>query len=132
MSQVRGEMAQRIVEDWVSFWNTYDLDLVDRLFLCDDRVTYLSSERQGLIKGIEAVRKHHEGFGFVRGGKTTGNRLWLENLDAEEFGPATVVTGIWFFRRQNATADQKGPVTLVYVQGADRPRIAHANFGNYA
>jgi hypothetical protein len=49
-----------IVDDWVKFWNTYDLNQVEKLFLKDDRVTYFSSERQGVIKGYEALVRHHE------------------------------------------------------------------------
>lgn len=43
----------------------------EKLFLKDDRVTYFSSEKQGVIKGYEALLKHHEGFGFVKGGKVS-------------------------------------------------------------
>lgn len=37
-------------------WNSYDLTLVDHLFLADAYVTYFSSEKEGLITGIEALR----------------------------------------------------------------------------
>jgi hypothetical protein len=43
--------------------------MVDKLFLKDSRLTYFSSAKQGIIKGIEAIRRHHEEFGFVEGGK---------------------------------------------------------------
>ncbi|MCP4897998.1 MAG: hypothetical protein GY906_13580, partial [bacterium] len=55
--------AESIVSPWVEMWNAYDLDMVDKLFVIDDRVTYLSSEKEGTIVGIEAVREHHRGFG---------------------------------------------------------------------
>jgi len=128
-------MAQKfnpkIVDNWVKFWNTYDLNQVERLFLKDGRVTYFSSEKQGVIKGFEELVKHHEGFGFVKGGKIQSNKLWLEGIDIEDFGDSVIVCAIWFFKRSNAEIPQKGPVTIVYVRTGDDWRIAHANFGNY-
>jgi hypothetical protein len=131
MVQPGQELAARITKDWVSFWNTYDLDLVEKLFLTDARVSYFSSEKQGVIKGIDALKKHHEGFGFVRGGKTQGNRLWLEDLDAQIIEPVVVITAIWHFQRQNADTVQKGPVTLVYTQVGNEYRLWHGHFANY-
>jgi len=118
------------VEKWVKSWNTYDLDQVDELFLQDDRVTYFSSEKEGAIIGIEAVRKHHEGFGFVPGGKDQPNKLWLEDLHTAGFDTSVVVTGIWYFQRPDGSK-QRGPVTIVYVREGDRLRIAHMNFSSY-
>jgi ketosteroid isomerase-like protein len=131
MAQQGRELAERIVADWVKFWNNYDLDQVDRLFLTNAHVSYFSSEKQGVVKGIDAMRRHHEGFGFVKGGKKSANRLWLDDLDADVFGTTTVVTAIWHFQRENADKVQKGPVTLVYVQDGGSHRIAHGHFANY-
>ena len=122
---------RKSVDDWVSIWNSYDLSRVDRLFLNDPRVTYFSSERRGLIKGIDALIKHHEGFGFVRGGKVQPNKLWLEDVDVEDFGKTAIVTAIWCFRRGDSESVQRGPVTLVFVRVGDEYRIAHANFSSY-
>ena len=121
----------RLVDAWVAIWNSYDLSMVLKLFVNDERVTYFSSEKQGVVKGIEALIKHHEGFGFVRGGKDHPNRLWLEDVDIEAFAGVAVVTAIWFFKRGGSEKVQKGPVTLVYVPVSGEWRIAHANFGNY-
>ena len=121
----------KIVDDWVKFWNTYDLNQVEKLFLKDDRVTYFSSEKQGVIKGYEALVRHHEGFGFVRGGKVQPNKLWLEGMDIEDFGDSAIVCAVWFFKRPNVESPQKGPVTIVYERTPDGWKIAHANFGNY-
>jgi ketosteroid isomerase-like protein len=131
MTEQGRELGERIVADWVKFWNNYDLNQVDELFLADSRVSYFSSEREGVVRGIEAMRRHHEGFGFVKDGKTSGNRLWLDNLDANVFGPVTIVTAIWYFQRANSEKVQKGPVTLVYVQDGSSHRIAHGHFANY-
>ena len=118
------------VEKWVKIWNTYDLNQVDELFLQDNRLTYFSSEREGILLGIDAIRKHHEGFGFVAGGKDQTNKLWVEDLHSVNFDSSVVVTGIWYFQRPDGTK-QRGPVTIVYIQQDDLFRIAHMNFSNY-
>ncbi len=121
---------EKIVDEWVKIWNNYNLDKVPELFLDDERVTYFSSEKQGLIKGIDNLIKHHREFGFVEGGKDTGNRLWLEDVEIEEFGESVVVKADWIFQRKGSDKQQRGPVTIVYVK-TDRYRIAHAHFSNY-
>jgi len=122
--------TEKIVGEWVKIWNTYDLNEVDRLFLQDSKLTYFSSEKQGIIKGIEAVREHHIGFGFVEGGKEQPNKLWVEDLHTSTFGNTAVVTCIWFFQRPDGSK-QRGPVTIVYIKVNDEFRIAHMNFSNY-
>jgi ketosteroid isomerase-like protein len=125
------EFDPKLVDKWVAVWNNYDLDQISKLFLNDERVTYFSSEKEGAVKGFEALMDHHRGFGFVEGGKASPNKLWLEDLDIAEFEGAAVVNGIWYFRRGGSDTDQKGPVTLVYVRIGEGFRIVHANFGNY-
>jgi len=122
--------SEKIVDEWVEIWNNFDLDKVNELFLDDERVTYFSSEKQGLIKGIDNMIKHHREFGFVEGGKDTGNKLWLEDVEIEEFGETVVVKADWIFQRKGSDKQQRGPVTIVYVK-TDRYRIAHAHFSNY-
>jgi hypothetical protein len=111
-------------------WNSYDLSQVNELFLTDSNLTYFSSEREGVIKGIQAVREHHRGFGFVEGGKVQENELWVEDLHTSDLGSFAIVTGIWFFRRASGEI-QRGPVTFVYVQKGDDYLLAHLNFANY-
>jgi len=120
-----------LIDEWVEIWNSYDLSRVRELFLDDGRVTYFSSEKEGIVKGIEAMVEHHREFGFVPGGKDSPNSLWLEDVDVEEFEASAVVTAIWCFKRGETGALQRGPVTLVYTLSGDGYRIAHANFGNY-
>ena len=122
--------ATALTSSWVEIWNNYDLSQVDSLFLLDDRVTYFSSEKQGVIVGIEAGREHHIGFGFVAGGADKGTGLWLEDVTSTQFGQSAVVTGIWYFGRPDGT-QQRGPVTIVYVLHEGEYRIAHMNFSNY-
>jgi len=118
---------------WVNLWNTYDLTLVDDLFLTDSTVTYFSSEREGLITGIEAVRTHHEGFGFVHGGKVAEQELWVGEVHTAVHGPSAIVTGMWFFGQRDSVPGevQRGPFTLVYVLKDAEYRLAHLNFGTY-
>ena len=125
--------TEAILGRWVSMWNTYDLTLVDSLFLTDARLTYFSSEKEGLIQGIEAVREHHVGFGFVAGGKHQENELWLDDLQTQTFGEVVAVAGVWYFRNASgdSTTTQKGPVTFLYVPVANTYRIAHVHFANY-
>jgi ketosteroid isomerase-like protein len=125
--------VDRHIETWVSLWNTYELSKVDELFLTDDRVTYFSSEKEGLIRGIDAVREHHRGFGFVEGGKPAEKELWMEELQSDVFGSTAVVTGIWFFgsRAEDRDKIQHGPVTFVYAKEGDDFKLAHLHFANY-
>ena len=122
--------TEKIVGEWVKSWNTYDLNKVDRLFLQESNLTYFSSEKEGVLIGIEAIREHHKGFGFVKGGKDQPNKLWVEDLHTAKFNSAVIVTGIWFFQREDGSK-QRGPVTIVYVRVNDDYRIAHMNFSNY-
>lgn len=122
--------ADKWVEKWVNFWNTYDLDQVDELFLQDDRLTYFSSEKEGAIIGFDAVREHQKGFGFIPGGKEQPNKLWVDDLYSADFNSSAVVTGIWYFQKSDSSK-QRGPITIVYIWQGDRFRIAHMNFSEY-
>ena len=125
--------VDRLVARWVGLWNSYDLDVVDELFLQDSRVTYFSSEKEGLVRGIEAVREHHKGFGFVPGGKKAERELWVENVETDVFGETAVVTATWFFGSRSAPVaeNQRGPMTLVLVRVDGRYRLAHLHFASY-
>ncbi len=125
--------ADRLVASWVALWSSYDLDRVDDLFLRDDRVTYFSSEKEGLIRGVDAIREHHRGFGFLPGGRKAERELWVERVGADDFGDTLVVTAVWYFgdRGKPSAENQRGPMTMVYVRGAGEYRIAHLHFGNY-
>jgi hypothetical protein len=118
------------VEAWVDMWNRFDLDKVDVLFVRDARVTYFSSEKPGLIAGIDALREHHRGFGFVPGGADRGSRLWLEEVQAHTYGRVVLVTATWLFQRRGSDKAQRGPVTLVLLSEGSGCRITHAHFAN--
>jgi uncharacterized protein (TIGR02246 family) len=127
------DSVRALVDAWVAMWNASDLKMVDRLFLQDSRVSYFSSERKGLIQGTEAVRKHHEGFGFVDGGKSQDSKLWVDEAEISVFGTASVVAGIWYFQRTSEGEEsiQKGPFTFVCVKQGEEWRLAHLNFSTY-
>ena len=137
-----------LVDAWVEMWNSYDLNRVGDLFLDDHRLTYFSSEREGVIRGFQEVVEHHEGFGFVPGGVERGTRLWVEGLHADVFEEAAVLTGIWYFQRavdptgvegtteggagsEPGDQPQKGPVTFVCLHEDGAWRFVHMSFGEY-
>lgn len=122
--------ARETIAAWEEMWNTYDLNEVPRVFMADSSVTYFSSERPGLIIGIEALRKHHEGFGFVPGGKKAEARLWLSEVRHQTEGASTLVTAIWHFVRSKSATEQKGPVTFVLINSGSGWRIRHAHFAS--
>ena len=125
--------TEELINSWVELWNTYDLNLLDKLFVTDSSLTYFSSEKEGAIQGFEAVCEHHAGFGFVEGGKESENKLWVEDLQTSVFEKGAVVTGIWFFRRGTGEKApvQRGPVTFVYVQKGNEYKLIHLHFANY-
>ena len=124
---------EELVREWVEMWNTYDLDQVQRLFLDDQRLTYFSSEKEGIIRGMEAVLEHHRGFGFVPAGESKPTRLWVEGVRTDLLGEAAVITGIWFFQSLPEAGEnpQKGPVTFVCVLERGEWRFVHMNFSEY-
>ena len=135
----QGELSEEtagpdeLVREWVEMWNSYDLDQVHRLFLDDQRLTYFSSEREGIIRGMDAVLEHHRGFGFVLGGESKPSRLWVEGLRTDYLGETAVITGIWYFQSTSESEEspQKGPVTFVCVRAAGEWRFVHMNFSEY-
>lgn len=114
-----------LIAAWERSWNTYDLNDVTKLFVNDSSVTYFSSERPGLIHGIDSLVAHHRSFGFVPGGKTSENRLWLS---AVRYLP-NAVTATWHFRRPGGD-EQRGPVTFILRTDKSGYRMAHAHFSN--
>jgi len=124
---------EALVDTWVAMWNSYDLDQVRELFLTDGRLTYFSSEREGVIHGMEELLDHHQGFGFEAGGAPRSARLWVEDLETTRFDDMAVLTGIWFFQQGAEESDlpQRGPVTFVCVLQEGRWWFVHMNFSTY-
>ena len=132
-SQIKTQVSA-LVDEWVAMWNSYDLSMVKKLFINSDKLSYFSSEQEGIIKGINAVVEHHAGFGFVEGGKTQENKLWLEDIEIDIFPSTAIVTAIWYFEKPAAAEEtvQRGPVTFVCVHDRDDCTFAHMNFSEYA
>ncbi len=123
---------QALLRSWVELWSRYDLDLLDELFLEDDRTTYFSSETAGLIVGFEPLVEHHRGFGFQPGGAEPSAELWIENAEFSDLGDAVVIGAVWFFGDPaDRGSAQRGPMTAVVVATPDGYRIAHMHFANY-
>jgi ketosteroid isomerase-like protein len=129
------KIISELIKDWTDFWNTYDMNLINDLFLGDSRLTYFSSEKTGLLKGIEEIKAHHQNFGFIGGGKETNTKLWLEDINIEKYHKVVIVTAIWYFKRDvESKQTQEGPVTIVLTPIDDQEteyRIAHMHFANY-
>ncbi len=126
--------ANQIIDQWLDLWKTYDINSLENIFWDDPDCTYFSSEKEGIIKGFDALTPHHEGFGFVKGGKTPTNSLWLEEQNTFLLNSNCVVTAIWYFGDKSAPRDsiQNGPVTFVLVRDDnDQVKIGHTHFANY-
>ena len=125
--------ADQLLQNWVDMWNTCDLSQIDALFLTDQHLTYFSSETQGLIVGIDAVREHHVGFGFEPGGAQKNTKLWLDHIHTEFYSAVAVVTALWYFEKgpPDNRQTQIGPVTIIYTPTQTGYRIAHMNFAEY-
>jgi len=125
------DFNNQVINEWITIWNNYDLNMVDSLF--SKGVSYFSSEKEGIILGLEQVRDHHKSFGFVPGGKKQVNKLWLEDIQTTRFNNTYILTAIWFFEKESDTGTviQKGPVSFVYVYEEAKFKIAHVNFSNY-
>lgn len=122
-----------LLEAWVQLWTTYDLDRVGALFLADERVTYFSSEREGLIRGYDAVVEHHRGFGFEPGGSRRDAVIWVGDVVVTELPGAALVAAIWYFGDPDAPSGaQRGPMSLLAVREGGGYRIAHMHFATYA
>jgi len=121
-----------VLDLWIALWASYDLDRVGELFLNDERLTYFSSEYEGVIEGFPAVIEHHAGFGFVSGGISPSSELWVEGAVIRDFGDTAIVGGVWYFGdRADRAAAGRGPMTIVLLRTPDGYRISHMHFGNY-
>ncbi len=126
--------VDELMDHWLTLWKRYDLDMLDTIFWNDPEMTYFSSEKQGLIKGYDQMKPHHEGFGFVAGGKQPPNSLWLEEVNTTMHSTLATIEAIWYFGDKSLPKDsiQNGPVTFVVIKSNDgHARIAHTHFSNY-
>lgn len=132
-SLTQAEVTDKI-DQWVNLWATYDLNMIDDIFLNSETLTYFSSEKEGLITGYEQLHPHHVGFGFVDGGKQPKITLWLEDIETRIQGGTAMVAAIWYNTDYGAAKEtaQNGPVTFVLVKDDQGEiKISHAHFANY-
>jgi ketosteroid isomerase-like protein len=121
--------VQQTLDAWLTFWNSYDLDRIDDLYVAD--LTYFSSESAGLMQGRDALRAQHLRFGFVPGGKASPNLLWLDDVVVRQWGETAVVSATWRFRRGGESGPvQHGPCTIVLFRAGGDCRIVHTHFSN--
>jgi hypothetical protein len=126
--------VNELVDSWLNLWSSYDLNLLDSIFWKDADMTYFSSEKRGLIKGYNEMLPHHEGFGFVAGGKQPEKELWLEDIDVTLQPEFAVVGAVWYFGDRTMPKDsvQNGPVSFVILRNnVGAVKIAHTHFANY-
>jgi len=129
-SKGHGELSS-LINDWLGLWNSYDLSKVARIFTPD--VTYFSSDKEGLIRDLGGVLEHHKGFGFVPGGKKSGNTLSARDVAMSFLSETSaVLTGFWFFERAiDPSKNQRGPFTIVVRKTEAGWRMSHLHFATY-
>jgi len=123
-----------VIDKWLELWETYDVNMLDEIFLDSDELTYFSSEKEGLMKGFDQLKPHHIGFGLVEGGKTPDKTLWLEAIETRIYNGSAMVGGIWYFGDKSHPKDSiaKGPVTFVLTKDQKGAvKIMHTHFANY-
>ncbi len=133
-NNINQEETEAIIDTWLTLWKTYDLNLLDDIFITSEELTYFSSEKKGLIQGFSKMKPHHEAFGFTDGGKTPEKSLWLENITTNIYGETAMVGAIWYFGDKAISKDsvQQGPVTFVLKRNPNNQvRIVHTHFANY-
>ena len=127
------ETPRELLDSWVELWGTGNLDLVPALFLRDDRVTYFSSEFEGLIRGYPALVEHHRGFGFEAGGVPREQVIWVGDVEIVDFGDTALVGAIWYFGDPaSPEGAQRGPMSVIAVATSAGYRIGHMHFATYA
>ncbi|WP_074410385.1 MULTISPECIES: hypothetical protein [Aquimarina] len=126
--------TEHVINKWLNLWETYDLNLLDDIFLQTEDLTYFSSEKEGLMIGYKHLKPHHLGFGFVEGGKQPEKSLWLEDMTTKIYGETAMVAAVWYFGDRNAVKDSisKGPVTFILSNDKQgNAKIIHTHFANY-
>ena len=48
-----------VINKWLELWKTYDLNMLDDIFLQTEDLTYFSSEKEGLMIGYQHLKPHH-------------------------------------------------------------------------
>ncbi len=126
------DSPRSLLNAWVELWGSYDLDAVDSLFIQDSRLTYFSSETEGLIRGYDAIIEHHRGFGFEPGGVERDRLIWVEDVEIVDFESTALIGAIWYFGDPDSPGDaQRGPMSFLAVRTDEGYRIGHMHFATY-
>lgn len=125
MLSAKASATTHLITRWTRFWNSYDLDELEALFVMDEQGHLLLVREAGPARGPEALRRHHISFGFVPGGKVSTNGAWLEQIAEDRLDRGTtLITAIWCFRRASAPdVIQRGPLSAVVVHTRHGPQI---------
>jgi ketosteroid isomerase-like protein len=131
-STAQASSPEELLDRWVALWGSYDLAPVADLFVRDQRLTYFSSEYEGVRKGFETIMEHHRSLDFVDGGDARDQVIWVGDVDIATYGASALITAIWYFGDQDAPdGAQLGPMTLLAVREDDGWRIGHMHFATY-
>lgn len=126
------DTPEALLDAWVEVWTTFDLDVVPEIFLQDDRLTYFSSETDGLLIGFPRIVEHYSGFGFESGGGETENVIWVGDVEIIDFGDTAFIGAIWYFGDPDSPdGAQYGPMSVLAVKSPDGYRIGHMHFATY-
>lgn len=126
------ESPRQALNAWLNLWRRYDLDALEDVFLVDPALTYFASDSEGVIEGWEAVRSYYEEQGFVPGGFSVTDELWLEDTLITDFEDSAVVSAVWRFgNRVTPETAGRGPFTMVIVRTNTGFRVSHVNMANY-
>lgn len=126
------ESPRQALNAWLNLWRRYDLDALEDVFLVDPALTYFASDTEGVMQGWDAVRSYYEEQGFVPGGFSVTDELWLENTLITDFEESAVVSAVWRFGNRVTPADAgRGPFTMVVVKTNTGFRVSHVNMANY-
>ena len=130
--QTGPQSAQQALDAWLALWRRYDLDQLGDVFLQDRVLTYFASDSEGVIQGWDAVRAYHEDRGFVSGGFSITEELWLEDALISDFEDTAIVSAVWHFGNPLQAAEAgRGPFTMVLVRTPAGYRVSHVNMANY-
>jgi hypothetical protein len=132
VAAAQASSPEELLDRWVALWGSYDLAPVADLFVRDERLTYFSSEYEGVRKGFETIMEHHRSLDFVDGGDARDQVIWVGDVDIADYGASALVTAIWYFGDEGAPdGAQHGPMTLLAVHEDDGWRIGHMHFATY-
>jgi ketosteroid isomerase-like protein len=120
-----------LIDDWLALWNSYDLSRVASIFSPD--VTYFSSDKEEVVRGLSGVLEHHKGYGFVPGGKKSGNTLSAKDVAMAFLDERTsLLTGLWSFERAiDPSKNQHGLFTIIVRKTEAGWRMIHLHFSTY-